>query len=226
MCSGKKKKKSHAAISNFLRLGSHTKLGPPALDPSSCRRLVSLAWGKMFSAAAPRSRFSNSAYFFHLNSDDWVLPDFMLFSQLLTWAAHPLLGKLHPPCSVRCSESQCCCRHSLHLQTIQLHMIVRHRCFPVTAYLHLKPKPSLMTLPTSWLCVKLCVSLHFASSINSAARGRWLLFNHFTCEIVLHVTTWQCFCCREEQGLHSMGTSGQEYSRQATTQSVGKPCNH
>lgn len=115
---------------------------------------------------------------------------------------------------------------SLHLQTIQLHMIVRHRCFPVTAYLHLKPKPSLMTLPTSWLCVKLCVSLHFDSSINSAARGRWLLFNHFTCEIVLHVTTWQCFCCREEQGLHSMGASGQEYARQATTQSVGKPCNH
>lgn len=43
-------------------------------------------------------------------------------------------------------------------ESVQLHVTVRHRCFPAATYMHLKPEPSFTTLPTPpidpWLYVK------------------------------------------------------------------------
>lgn len=43
---------------------------------------------------------------------------------------------------------------TLPSQSIQLHVSVSHRCFPAAACMHLKPKSSFTTLPTSWLYIK------------------------------------------------------------------------
>lgn len=101
------------------------------------------------------SRFSSSVYVFHLNSDDCVLPDFMLFSQLFTWAAHPLLRKPHLPRSACCSESSCgwrCCSPS---QSIQGHAAVSCPRFPEAAPMHLRSSALFVTLPPSWLCIRI-----------------------------------------------------------------------
>lgn len=164
-------KKSHAAVSNFLRLRSQARLEGLCLGPvqlqvdgklgirESALWLLSLVL--LLGAAAG----SVTAYIFHLNSDDWVLLDFMLFSQLLTWAAHPLLGKLHPPCSVSCSESPHGWKRSLPSQSIQLHVTASHQWFLAATYTHLKPKPFFMTLPTSWLYVKALQPVYFLPPI-------------------------------------------------------------
>lgn len=101
------------------------------------------------------SRFSSSVYVFHLNSDDCVLPDFMLFSQLFTWAAHPLLRKLHLPRSACFSESLCGWRRCSSSQSIQGHEAVGCPRFPEAAPMHLRSSAPLATLPPSWLCIRI-----------------------------------------------------------------------